>query len=107
MKIWAWIAVGIFTWCIVSSFFAYDFMLKAEPARFLNQTRSPLQSETETKSQHRTIEVDGIDYLIVESRNGIGVTFLVNKNNLKKLGQIVSEISDEMDSEKFNSIIQK
>jgi hypothetical protein len=103
MKIWAWIAVGIFTWCIVSSFFAYDFMLKAEPARFLNQTHTQL----ETKSQHRTIEVDGIDYLVVESRNGIGVTFLVSKNNLKKLGQIVSEISDEMDAEKLNSIIQQ
>tara|TARA_A100001037_G_scaffold63293_1_gene55346 strand:+ start:57369 stop:57680 length:312 start_codon:yes stop_codon:yes gene_type:complete len=103
MKVWAWIAVGIFTWCIVSSFFAYDFMLKAEPARFLNQT----QPKLETKSQHSTIKVDGFDYLVVESKNGIGVTFLVSKNNLKKLGQVVSEISDEMDAEKLNSIIQK
>ena len=103
MRIWAWIALGFFTWCIASSYFAYDFMLKAEPSRFLNQT----QPKLETKSQHRTIKIEGIDYLVVESRNGIGVTFLVSKNNLKKLGQIVSEISDEMDAEKLNSIIRE
>jgi hypothetical protein len=30
----------------------------------------------------------------------------LNKSNLRKLAEMVSEISDEMDSEKFNNIIQ-
>jgi hypothetical protein len=82
--------------------FNYD--VDAEPNRGFDRLNAvTTQSNIPTK----VVKVDGIDYLIVESRNGIGVTFLVNKNNLKKLGQIVSEISDEMDSEKFNSIIQK
>ena len=36
MNKFTWIIVGFFTWCIISSYFAYDFMLKAEPQRFLN-----------------------------------------------------------------------
>jgi hypothetical protein len=92
--------VMLFTICVVM--FNYD--VDAEPSRGFDRLNAvTTQSNIPTK----VVKVEGIDYLVVESRNGIGVTFLVNKNNLKKLGQIVSEISDEMDSEKFNSIIQK
>tara|TARA_X000000950_G_scaffold258861_1_gene326766 strand:+ start:2515 stop:2826 length:312 start_codon:yes stop_codon:yes gene_type:complete len=101
MKIWAWIIIGFFTWCIASTYIAYDFMLEAKPAQFLNNSIS-----VENKSQTETIKVEGVEYLVVETRNGVGVTFKLNKNNLRKLAEMVSEISDEMDSEKFNNIIQ-
>ena len=102
MKIWAWIAMGFFTWCIASTYFAYDFMLEAKPTQFLNN-----QLSVETKSNTETIKVDGVDYLVVETRNGVGITLKLNKHNLRKLATMVSEISDEMDSEKLNKIIQK
>ena len=60
----------------------------------------------ENKSQTDTIKVDGVEYLVVETNNGVGVTLKLNKSNLRKLAEMVSEISDEMDSEKFNNIIQ-
>lgn len=60
----------------------------------------------ETKSNTETIKVDGLDYLVVETRHGVGITLKLNKHNLRKLAMMVSEISDEMDSEKFNNIIQ-
>jgi hypothetical protein len=101
MKTWTWILVGFFGWCIISSYFAYDFMLEAKPSHFLNNTIS-----VENKSQTDTIKVDGVEYLVVETNNGVGVTLKLNKSNLRKLAEMVSEISDEMDSEKFNNIIQ-
>lgn len=101
MKVWAWIAIGFFTWCVASTYFAYDFMLEAKPTQFLNN-----QLSVENKSNTETIKVDGIDYLVVETRNGVGITLKLNKHNLKKLAMMVSEISDEMDSEKLNNIIQ-
>ena len=102
MKTWTWIVMGFFTWCIASTYFAYDFMLEAKPANFLNNNNISV----ENKSQTETIKVDGIEYLVVETRNGVGITLKLNKHNLKKLATMVSEISDEMDSEKFNNIIQ-
>ena len=101
MKTWSWILVGFFGWCIISSYFAYDFMLEAKPSQFLNNTIF-----VENKSQTDTIKVDGVEYLVVETNNGVGVTLKLNKSNLRKLAEMVSEISDEMDSEKFNNIIQ-
>tara|TARA_B110000444_G_scaffold259170_1_gene302077 strand:+ start:756 stop:1067 length:312 start_codon:yes stop_codon:yes gene_type:complete len=101
MKMWTWIIVGFFGWCIISSYFAYDFMLEAKPSQFLNNHLS-----VENKSQTDTIKVDGVEYLVVETNNGVGVTFKLNKSNLRKLAEMVSELSDEMDSEKFNNIIQ-
>jgi hypothetical protein len=91
----------LFASCVVM----FNYVLEAEPNRATYQRLNAVtpQSNVPTK----VVKVEGIDYLVVESRNGIGVTFLVNKNNLKKLGQLVSEISDEMDAEKLNSIIQK
>ena len=75
--------------------------VKAKPSQFLNNTIS-----VENKSQTDTIKVDGVEYLVVETNNGVGVTLKLNKSNLRKLAEMVSEISDEMDSEKFNNIIQ-
>ena len=77
-------------------------MLQAEPHRFLENSRFV----TETKTHTETIKVEGVEYLVVETNNGVGVTLKLNKNNLRKLAEMVSEISDEMDSEKFNNIIQ-
>jgi hypothetical protein len=73
----------------------------AKPTQFLNNRIS-----IETKSNTETIKVDGVDYLVVETRTGVGITWKLNKSNLRKLAETVSEISDEMDSEKFNNIIQ-
>jgi hypothetical protein len=101
MKTWTWIIIGIFGWCIISSYFAYDVMLQAKPVNFLNNTLS-----IENKSQTETIKVEGVEYLVVETSNGVGVTLKLNKSNLRKLAEMVSEISEEMDSEKFNNIIQ-
>ena len=80
-------------------------MLKAEPQRFLNNYEN-FQSPSSSKSQTETIKVDGVEYLVVETNNGVGVTLKLNKSNLRKLAEMVSEISDEMDAEKFNNIIQ-
>jgi hypothetical protein len=80
-------------------------MLKAEPQRFLNNYEN-FQSPSRSKSQTETIKVDGVEYLVVETNNGVGVTLKLNKSNLRKLAEMVSEISDEMDAEKFNNIIQ-
>ena len=77
-------------------------MLQAEPHRFLENSRFV----TETKTHTETIKVEGVEYLVVETNNGVGVTLKLNNNNLRKLAEMVSEISDEMDSEKFNNIIQ-
>ena len=102
MKSWKYI-IGIFLiWCMASSYFAYDFVLHAEPQRFLSGS----QFVAENKSQTNTIKVEGVEYLVVETNNGVGVTLKLNKSNLRKLAEMVSEISDEMDSEKFNNIIQ-
>jgi hypothetical protein len=105
MNKFTWIIVGFFTWCVVSSYFAYDFMLKAEPQRFLNNYEN-FQSPSSSKSQTESVKVDGVEYLVVETNNGVGVTLKLNKSNLRKLAEMVSEISDEMDAEKFNNIIQ-
>jgi hypothetical protein len=102
MKCWKYIIGFFLIWCIASSYIAYDFVLHAEPQRFLNNSRFV----TETKTHTETIKVDGVEYLVVETNNGVGVTFKLNKNNLKKLADMVSEISEEMNSEKFNNIIQ-
>ena len=102
MKVWAWIIIGFFTWCIASTYVAYDLMLEAKPAQFLNNNNFSIK----TQSQTETIKVDGVEYLVVETRNGVGITLKLNKHNLKKLAMMVSEISDEMDSEKLNNIIQ-
>lgn len=101
MKTWTLIILGFFAWTSISSYFAYDFMLQAKPSHFLNNTIS-----VENKSQTETIKVEGVEYLVVETSNGVGVTLKLNKSNLRKLAEMVSEISDEMDSEKFNNIIQ-
>ncbi len=105
MNKFTWIIVGFFTWCVISSYFAYDFMLKAEPQNFFNNYEKFQSSPTE-KSKTKTIKVDGVEYLVVETNNGVGVTLKLNKSNLRKLAEMVSEISDEMDAEKFNNIIQ-
>lgn len=102
MKFWKYIIGFFLVWCIASSYFAYDFVLQAQPQRFLNNSRFV----SETKSSTETIKVEGVEYLVVETNNGVGVTFKLNKSNLKKLAEMVSEISDEMNSEKFNNIIQ-
>ena len=60
MKIWAWIAIGFFTWCMASTYFTYDFMLEAKPSQFLNNNIS-----VENKSQTETIKVEGVEYLFV------------------------------------------
>ena len=101
MKTITLIILGFFGWCIASTYIAYDFMLEAKPANFLNQTIS-----TEKNSSTKTVKVDGVEYLVVETNNGVGITLKLTKSNLKKLAQMVSEISDEMDAEKFNNIIQ-
>ena len=75
--------------------------VEAKPTQFLKN-----QLSIETKSNTETIKVDGIEYLVVETRSSVGITLKLNKHNLRKLAMMVSEISDEMDSEKFNNIIQ-
>ena len=103
MKYTGFIFTGLFALfavCVVT----FNYILDAEPSRATYQRLNTITPQNNIPT--KVVKVEGIDYLVVESRNGIGVTFLVSKNNLKKLGQIVSEISDEMDSEKFNSIIQ-
>ena len=102
MKFWKYIIGFFLLWCIASSYFAYDFVLQAQPQRFLNNSRFV----SETKSRTETIKVEGVEYLVVETNNGVGVTLKLNKSNLRKLAEMVSEISDEMNSEKFNNIIQ-
>lgn len=82
-------------------FVSFNDEVEAKPSQFLNNTIS-----VENKSQTDTIKVDGVEYLVVETNNGVGVTLKLNKSNLRKLAEMVSEISDEMDSEKFNNIIQ-
>lgn len=82
-------------------FVSFNDEVEAKPTQFLNNHIS-----VENKSQTETIKVEGVEYLVVETRNGVGITFKLNKSNLKKLAEMVSEISDEMDSEKFNNIIQ-
>ena len=103
MKFWPWLVIGVFTWVLISSYFTYEVMLNAEPTRFLTNNQTLHRST----NQHETIKVEGVEYLVVETNNGVGVTLKLNKSNLKKLASMVSEISDEMDSEQFNSIIQK
>lgn len=105
MNKWTWIVLGFFAWSAISSYFAYDFMLQAEPQKFFNNYEKFQTTSTE-KSQTETIKVDGVEYLVVETNNGVGVTLKLNKSNLRKLAEMVSEISDEMDAEKFNNIIQ-
>ena len=103
MKIWKYLIVGFFAWCAFSTYFAYDFMLKAEPEKYLGNS---FFNSSKQKAKTDTIKVDGVEYLVVETNNGVGVTLKLNKSNLRKLAEMVSEISDEMDSEKFNNIIQ-
>lgn len=82
-------------------FVSFNDEIEAKPTQFLNN-----QLSVETKSNTETIKVDGIDYLVVETRNSVGITLKLNKHNLKKLAMMVSEISDEVNSEKLNNIIQ-
>ena len=96
--------MGLIIWS-VASMITLNYVLDAEPLRKYTQLSQSIPSQSDAPT--KIVKVEGIDYLVVESRNGVGVTFLVNKNNLKKLGQIVSEISDEMDAEKLNNIIRK
>lgn len=103
MKIWKYIIIGFFTWCVVSTFFAYDFMSKVDPEKYLGNSFFTSSNE---KSKTESVKVDGVEYLVVETNNGVGVTLKLNKSNLRKLAEMVSEISDEMDAEKFNNIIQ-
>mgnify|MGYP000394858251 CR=1 FL=1 len=76
--------------------------------KWLREWVNPALSANELSEQLSMagLEVDGVEYLVVETNNGVGVTFKLNKSNLRKLAEMVSEISDEMDSEKFNNIIQ-
>tara|TARA_B100002019_G_scaffold38881_1_gene32589 strand:- start:518 stop:832 length:315 start_codon:yes stop_codon:yes gene_type:complete len=102
MKFWKYIIGAFLVWCIASSYFAYDFVLNAQTKNFFNNSNYIVESKSNTE----TIKVDGVEYLVVETNNGVGVTLKLNKSNLRKLAEMVSEISDEMDAEKFNNIIQ-
>ena len=103
MNKWTLIILGFFAWSAISSYFAYDFLLKAEPEKYLGNS---FFNSSQQKAKTDTIKVDGVEYLVVETNNGVGITLKLNKSNLRKLAEMVSEISDEMDSEKFNNIIQ-
>ena len=105
MNKWTLIILGFFGWSALSSYFAYDFMLQAEPQKFFKNYEK-FESPSKNNSQSKTIKVDGVEYLVVETINGVGVTLKLNKSNLKKIAEMVAEVSDEMDSEKFNNIIQ-
>ena len=104
MKIWNIVLICFFGWSALSMYFAYDFLLKADPEKYLGNSFFNSSSE---KKKSDTIKVDDIEYLVVETRHGIGVTLKLSKNNLRTLATMVSEISDEMDSEKLNNIIQE
>lgn len=99
MKYTKFVLTGLF---VVMVLFLTSFKdeVDAKPTQFLNNRLS-----VETKTNTETIKVDGVEYLVVETSNGVGVTLKLNKSNLKKLATMVSEVSDEMDSEKFNNIL--
>jgi len=100
MKYTKFILTVLFSVSVVF-FVSFNDEVEAKPTQFLNNHLS-----IKNKSQTDTIKVDGVEYLVVETNNGVGVTLKLNKSNLRKLAEMVSEISDEMDSEKFNNIIQ-
>lgn len=102
MKFSKWLVVCFLSTSVIFSYFTYN-VLKAQskPSYLSNKN-----FYTQPKSQSDTIKVDGVEYLVVETNNGVGITLKLNKSNLRKLAEMVSEISDEMDSEKFNNIIQ-
>ena len=103
MKFITIVTIGFFSWCAISTYFAYNFISKVEPENYLGNS---FFNSSNKKTKTETIEVEGIEYLVVENNNGVGVTYKLNKNNLKKLAEMVSELSDEMNSENFNNIIK-
>lgn len=102
MKFSKWTIVCFLCVCITSSYFTYNALRAQSKPSYLNSKNL----YTQPISQTNTIKVEGVEYLVVETNNGVGVTLKLNKSNLRKLAEMVSEISDEMDSEKFNNIIQ-
>ena len=102
MKFSKWLVVCFLSTSVIFSYFTYNVLKAQSKPSYLNSKNF----YTQPKSQAETIKVDGVEYLVVETNNGVGITLKLNKSNLRKLAEMVSEISDEMDSEKFNNIIQ-
>jgi hypothetical protein len=102
MKFSKWLVVCFFSVSVIFSYFTYNVLNAQSTPSYLNSKNF----YTQPKSTSKTIKVDGVEYLVVETNNGVGVTLKLNKSNLRKLAEMVSEISDEMDAEKFNNIIQ-
>lgn len=102
MKFSKWLILCFLSASVIFSYFTYNVLKAQSKPSYLNNKNF----YTQQKSQAETIKVDGVEYLVVETNNGVGVTLKLNKSNLRKLAEMVSEISDEMDAEKFNNIIQ-
>ena len=103
MKYAVWIFMGLIVYSVVGMI-TFNYVLDAEPLRKYNQLSQTTLNQADTPT--KIVKVDGIEYLVVESRNGIGVCFAMTKNNFKRIAGMVEELEGELSAEKLNRILQ-
>ena len=103
MKYAVWIFMGLIMWSVVSMI-TFNYVLDAEPLRKYTQLSQSIPSQSDAPT--KIVKVEGIEYLVVESRNGVGVCFAMTKNNFKRIAGMVEELDGELNAEKLNRILQ-
>ena len=72
MKIWKYIIIGFFIQCVVSTFFAYDFMSKIDPENILETLSLRVVMKNQKPSQLKLTELN----ILLWKRTMVSVSLL-------------------------------
>jgi hypothetical protein len=93
-----WIVIGLLTWVMVSSVLSY-YMFKDHVPQILGTTLVDTLNKSDSV-ETKILDVNGTDYLMVESKSGVGITFAATEKNTKKLKKIINDATEKCDVER-------